>query len=76
MSTIADIVEDSDVLLRAPDGYTLRGTFIRYIPEIQRYQFSIKIGNGDGTTVMFHRATMDKYTIVPDPEEDRYPKGN
>lgn len=54
---------NSDVVLTAPDGYKIRGTYKGYLPAIQRHEFTIKIGNGDGTKVLFNKDTFTRYTV-------------
>lgn len=67
MSTsIATAVIGQDYALISPDGYKLKGTYKGYLPTIQRYEFAIKIGNGEGTSVYFHKDTFDKYKLEPE----------
>lgn len=68
---LQDLVEDTPVMMTAPDGYTMRAHYVGYEPVCQRYEFLIKIGNGEGTKVYFPRAMIDKYTFVQDPYEAR-----
>lgn len=64
-----DLKENDPVVLRAPDGYTMKGIYERYVPAAQRYQFKIFIGGGHiGTTVLLSKATINKYSIEPTKE--------